>query len=329
MPIVESQFSPPWQWRNAQLQTIWPSQFRNPAIPPRTPLLMPTNDGDEILLEFCGDAGTSTSSLGILLIHGLSGSADSQYIVGLQNVFNHANIFSVAMNFRGAKAPNKMAHGYHSGSSGDLKQVVQFLTERYPQIRWLAIGFSLGGNVLLKYLGENQGNPLEGAFAVSVPLRLDICADRLDRGFSRMYRAHLLRQLRDYQMRKHGFLSEHHPEQAKILEATGFDKRHSSFRDYDDSIIAPLHGFDSAEDYYRKCSSRYFLHSIDTPTHILQALDDPFMSEAVIPDARELAPSVTLELSNFGGHVGFYLGDARFYTENRIVEWISRFNSKA
>ena len=222
MPIVNSEFTPPRPWRNAQLQTICPSLFRNPTIPHRTPVLMPTDDGDEILLEFCGDATISAKSVGILLIHGLSGSADSQYIVGLQNVSNEANIFSVAMNFRGAKAPNKMARGYHSGASGDLKQVVQFLTQQYPHIRWLTIGFSLGGNVLLKYLGENQGNPIEGAFAVSVPLRLDICADRLDRGFSRIYRAHLLRQLRAYQLRKHQFLSEHYPEQASILETTGF-----------------------------------------------------------------------------------------------------------
>ena len=329
MPIVESQFTPPLQWRNPQLQTIWPSLFRNPPIPQRTPLLMPTDDGDEIHLEFCGDSRTSTSSLGILLIHGLSGSADSQYIVGLQNALNDTNIFSVAMNFRGAKAPNKLARGYHSGASEDLKQVVQFLTEQYPQIRWLTIGFSLGGNVLLKYLGENQDNPLEGAFAVSVPLRLDICADRLDRGFSKTYRIQLLRQLRNYQLRKHQFLGKHHPEQAKILETTAFGERHRSFRDYDDAIIAPLHGFDSAEDYYQKCSSRFFLHSIDTPTSILQALDDPFMSEAVIPDAGELAPSVTLELSSFGGHVGFYQGDGHFYTENRIFDWISSFSSKA
>ena len=284
---------------------------------------MPTDDGDEILLEFCDDARTSTKSLGILLMHGLSGSADSQYIVGLQNMFNAANIFSVAINFRGAKSPNKLARGYHSGASGDLKQVVQFLTEQYPHIRWLTIGFSLGGNVLLKYLGENRGNPLEGAFAVSVPLRLDICADRLDKGFSKIYRSHLLRQLRDYQLRKHQFLGEHHPEQANILETTGFDKRHRSFREYDDAIIAPLHGFDSADDYYQKCSSRFFLNNIDTPTYILQSLDDPFMSEAVIPDSGELAPSVTLELSNFGGHVGFYQGNGQFYTEKRIIDWIN------
>lgn len=323
MPIVKSQFKPPWQWRNAQLQTIWPFRFRNPVIPQRTSLLIPTDDGDEILLEYCDGARASTSSLGILLLHGLAGSANSQYIVGLQNIFNDANIFSVAMNFRGAKAPNKMARGYHSGASGDLKQVIEFLTQQYPHIRWITIGFSLGGNVVLKYLGENQGNPLEGAFAVSVPLRLDICADRLDKGFSKIYRRHFLGQLRDEQLRKHQFLLKYDPEEATILQTTGFDKRYRSFRDYDEAIIAPLNGFASAEDYYQKCSSRYFLRNIDTPTYILQSLDDPFTSEAVIPDASELAPSVTMELTNFGGHVGFYEGNGQYYSEKRIIDWIN------
>lgn len=147
--------------------------------------------------------------------------------------------------------------------------------------------------------------------------------ERLDEGFSKIYRNHFLGLLKNDMVRKHQFLEKHNPEQARILEAIGFDKRLRSFRDYDEAIIAPLNGFESAEDYYQKCSSRSFLNSIDTPTHILQSIDDPFMSEAVIPDSGELAPSVTLELTSFGGHVGFYQGNGQFYSENRIIEWIN------
>ena len=321
MPIIESAFLPPRHLRNKHLQTLWPSLMRKPAIPPRNSHTMNTHDGDEILLETVIPETESSQALqqnnqkAVLLIHGLTGSADSQYIVGLQNFFRSTGIFSIAMNFRGAKTPNKLASGYHSGSSSDIAEIVKYLHKNYPQYQWQAMGFSLGGNVLLKYLGENPDSPLTQAFAVSVPLSLDVCATQLDQGFSKVYRNHLLSQLGQYLNKKHLHLQNINHEQAERLLQTPIHKKFSSFWDFDHEIIAPLHGFTSVNDYYQRCSSRQFLKHIQTPTHILNALDDPFLSPELIPDASELSAQVTLELSAHGGHVGFFSGKNNYYAE--------------
>ena len=275
-------------------------------------------DGDRLLLEVVeGD-----SAIGVLLLHGLSGSADSQYIIGLQNLFHRHGIYSIAMNHRGAKSPNDRARGYHSGASDDVAEAVGYVSQHYAKRCWYAIGFSLGGNVLLKYLAEHPQNPLCGAFAVSVPLRLDICATQLDTGFSRVYRQHLLSELRHYQMRKYAHLAEHFPDEAKKLATVPYDKAFNSFWDYDHDIIAPLHGYASAEDYYARASSGPMLHNVATPTRILHALDDPFMTEAVLPAADTLSPQVDMEITRFGGHVGFYAGDGKYYVEQRVAQWL-------
>ncbi len=318
MPIIKSQFVAPWYLRNPHFQTLYPSLYRNPPIPERDSYFFNTSDGDEVLLEKVIPKPIKQKRA-VFLIHGLTGDADSQYIVGLQNLLKTLGFFSIAMNFRGAKNPNRRARGYHSGSSDDLKEMIDHIHATYPEYEWQAMGFSLGGNVLLKYLGENPDSPLVGAFAMSVPFKLEMSADRLNQGFSKVYRSHLLKQLKVYLEDKYEHLSQHHPDQAKIMDTIPFSKKFNSFWDFDGEIIAPIYGFDSSLDYYQKCGCGQFLKHIKIPTHILIALDDPFLTPSMIPDESELSDSVTLELSEHGGHVGFYYGKDRYYVEELVL----------
>jgi predicted alpha/beta-fold hydrolase len=179
------------------------------------------------------------------------------------------------------------------------------------------VGFSLGGNLLLKYLGETERPRVQAAVAVSVPFLLRDAMLRLNIGASRLYRRHLMRNLKASYRSKFA----HMPSPL----AVDLDTLHDLF-DYDDRVTAPLHGFAGAEDYYARCSCRSFLRHIATPTLILHALDDPFMFTHTVPRADELGPGVTLELSRHGGHVGFVTGALpwrpRYWTEVRTLAWL-------
>lgn len=318
MPIVKSPFHPKAILRHHHIQTSWPPLFRKLNWPAREAGSIKTRDGDEILIDKV--AGKPENSIAVILIHGLTGDSDSQYIVGLQWMLQQLGVMSVAINLRGVKFPNHQAKGYHAGSSDDVEDVVLHLHKEYPDLNWWAVGYSLGGNMLLKYLGEKEDNPLTQAIAVSVPFQLDLCSSRIDRGLSRLYRNRLLNTYYDYFENKMAHLKANYPQQAERLSQFPIEKRFTSFWDLDGEIIAPLHGFDSAQDYYNKTSSLQYLKNINTPTHIIHALDDPFMTPDVLPQESDLSDAVTIELSQYGGHVGFYLGDDEYYVETVLTK---------
>ncbi len=194
---------------------------------------------------------------------------------------------------------------------------MRHLNERGPGQLLAVIGISLGGNVLLKWLGEQgEAAALTTAVAVSVPFDLDSAAHRLQRGLSRIYRNHLLGKLRQSVLRKSAL---HSPPVAlhRLPEL-------QSFHAFDDAVTAPLHGFRDVADYYRRSSSKPFLKHIRVSTLILQARDDPFLPAAALPVAGELSESTTLELSEYGGHVGFVSGNNPlrpvYWLEQRILE---------
>jgi predicted alpha/beta-fold hydrolase len=224
------------------------------------------------------------------------------------------------MHFRGCSGePNRLLRSYHSGETGDLQRVINHL--KGNGINNIALlGYSLGGNVTLKYMGETTTDPaIRCAIAVSAPMRLDICSDAMDQGFARIYQASLLRSMIKKMHLKRTLLKtsdKHFPEPQGI----------QNIRQFDDSFTAPIHGFDSAEHLYQSCSSRQFLINIDKPTLIIQSLDDPFMTAEVLPCEHELSDSVNLELSTHGGHVGF-IGDdkmrPRFWLQNRVHRFLS------
>ncbi|MFZ2406702.1 MAG: hydrolase, partial [Methylobacter sp.] len=282
-------------------------------------------DHDFIDIDYCG---TGRQPL-IILIHGLTGSSQSGYIKGLQNVLFKQGFRSAAINFRGCSGQsNNRARSYHSGETEDIDFLYQTIRLREPETPLGAVGFSLGGNVLLKWLGEQGGRlNLFAAVAVSVPLLLGVCATKLDNGFSKLYRVNLLKELKAYMRIKLQYLEgTGQSREAMKIRALGDLSAIRSFWQYDDRVVAKLHGFNDVHDYYRRSSSRQYLKSISVPTLLIQAIDDPFMTTDVLPGLNELSPSVQLEFTQHGGHVGFISGAVPFkpqyWLEQRIPEFL-------
>ncbi|WP_394560306.1 hydrolase [Aquipseudomonas alcaligenes] len=320
-------FSPAWWLPSPHLQTLFGSLCRTPPQLQRQRERLWLEDGDFLDLDWHGPH-EATAPL-VLVLHGLTGSSSSHYVLGLQQQLASQGWASVALNWRGCSGePNLLPRGYHSGVSEDVVSVVRHLQAQRPLAPLYAVGYSLGGNVLLKYLGESGGESgLQGAVAVSVPFRLDHCAERIDRGFSKVYQAHFMRELvayvRDKQQR---FTDEGHHERLAALQQLGPLEGMRTFWDFDGRFTAPLHGYADADDYYRRASSRYYLERIATPTLIIQSSDDPFVFPHSVPLSQELSASTQLELHNRGGHVGFVGGSPRrpeFYLERRIPAWLA------
>lgn len=276
-------------------------------------------DGDFIDLDWSENGSGPI----VIVLHGLEGSSDSPYARGIMHAIEQRGWRGVVMHFRGCSGePNRLARSYHSGDTGDLAYFINTLRQRGPRTPLAVVGFSLGGNVLLKWLGKAGGDaPLRAAVAVSVPYVLRGAAERLNHGFSRLYQWQLLRSLRGNVVEKR----RHIKLPLKIQDLSAL----RSFRDFDEYVTAPLHGFDSADHYYTVSSSRQYLKGITVPTLLLHSRDDPFMTEAAIPEQQELSESVALEVSARGGHVGFVAGawpwQARYWLEERIPAYLDRY----
>jgi len=316
--ITNSRFKPIWYLRNPHLQTLF-ANLVHPTFPDVSYETIDLPDGDSLDLAW----GSARGDSAVLVLHGLEGSLRSAYAKRILNALNAQGIPGIFMFFRGCNGrPNKLAQSYHSGKTDDLRFVLQHLRSRGIQ-RIALLGYSLGGNVTLKYLGESGSSSIVcAAVAVSVPMVLADCARRMDQGFSRVYQWALLNRLKSKIIQKQA-----------LLQSQGFstDIDHiDNFESFDDKFTAPSHGFESAQDYYDKCSSRQFLQSIRTPTLILHSVDDPFMTSNVIPHNDELSDHVTLELSTHGGHVGFLSGDSLIpkpWLDQRILQFVQPFLS--
>ncbi len=306
-------FVPAWWCRGPHRQTLWPFLVRRiPRVELRLERLeLP--DGDFLDLDW----SINGSGPIVIILHGLEGSSDSKYARGLLKAVHDHGWRGVVMHFRGCSdEPNRLPRSYHSGETGDLAYVVDLLRRREPATPLFVVGFSLGGNVLLKWLGQTGAQtPVNAAVAVSVPFLLGESAKRLDQGFSRVYQWGLMRSMRDAVAEKRRRMKL--PLKIEDLSAL------RTFRDFDEHITAPLHGFAGADDYYEHSSSRQYLKGIQVPTLIIHSRDDPFMTEAVIPQDGELSPAIELELYDNGGHVGF-IGGAwpwrpEYWLEGRVL----------
>ena len=326
--LIESTFKPAWWLNNAHLQTIYPALMRKtlPLSGVRRERLT-TPDNDFIDIDWYGEESLQPL---VILLHGLTGSSQSQYIKGLQRTLVLQGYRTVALNFRGCSGEfNHTARCYHSGETEDIQFLYEVLRQREPGTSFAAIGFSLGGNVLLKWLGEQGSNvSLFAAVAVSVPLVLNICATTLDSGFSRVYRKSLITELKCFVKAKQTYLEQlGSTQEADKIAQLGDLSGVKSFWQYDDRVVARLHGFKDVNDYYRRSSSRQFLKSINVKTLIIQAIDDPFMTKAVLPTLEELSSSVKLEVTQGGGHVGFIAGGKLFkpvyWIEQRVSEFLN------
>lgn len=258
----------------------------------------------------------------MVILHGLEGSMDSPYVRRLMRAVAARGWTACVMHFRGCSGvPNRLPRSYHSGDTGDIAFLLETLRQRQPASPLVAAGFSMGGNVLLKYLGETRASaPLAAAVAVSVPFDLAAAADRLDQGFSRVYQAHLIGHLR---LRMHAKLQRH----ANLPFSARDLSRVRSFRQYDDWVTAPLHGFTSADDYYARSSAAAFLGAVEKPTLVLHARDDPFLPASAVPGSRDCGPGITLEIPAHGGHIGFVTdplpGVVQPWLEEHLCEFLA------
>ena len=323
-------FTPAFGLGNPHMQTLWGPLWRTKPVLDHQRERLWLDDGDFLDLDWYG-VPTACSPI-VVVLHGLTGSSGSHYVLGQQKALAAQGWTSVAVNWRGCSGePNLLARSYHSGASEDLAAAVAHLRTQHPTAPLFAVGYSLGGNVLLKYLGESgAGSGLQGAVAVSVPFRLDQCADRIGQGFSKVYQAHFMREMLAYLKDKHRqFQHDSRQEALTALAKIGAIKtlgKMRTFWEFDDRVTAPLNGYQSVDDYYRRASSRYFLGAIETPTLIIQSEDDPFVFKHSIPETSELSACTELELHTKGGHVGFVEGSPRtprYYLERRIPQWLA------
>ncbi len=279
------------------------------------------DDSDFLDLAFSPTFDTGGTGDIVAIFHGLAGSTDSSYIRGAFHALDAAGFRVAFMHFRGCSGePNRLAHSYHAGATEDMRWFIDRLAGEHPDTPLHAIGYSLGGNALIKYLGEQGADtPLTSAVSVCPPLVIAEGAARMNRGLARGYQAYLARRMRA----QHEIKRTRYPE-LELPPAT--PQAHGSFLAIDEQLTAPLHGFDSARDYYTQASARQFLPQVRIPLTVLCARDDPFFTPAIIPTAEELAPDTVLELSDYGGHVGFIdsLSLEGRWLDRRLVELVAK-----
>lgn len=319
--LPTANFLPSWFLRGPHAQTIWGRLARPRRLVNFRREVITTPDDDDLVLDHL-DAAAPTARF--VLMHGLEGSSYSVYMQGLLAVIARAGQAATAMNFRSCARdprnlsrmlPNRQRRLYHSGETTDFDFLVRTLRAREPNVPLLAVGASLGGNVLLKWLGENPGQrDVTAAATMSVPYDLGAGADFLEHGAGRFYVARFLSTLK-----------------AKGLLRDGLDHaammRARTFREFDDAANAPLHGFTGADDYYTRSSSIRYLDKITTPTLCISAEDDPFLPREVLERARAVAsPSVEFMVTACGGHTGFIAGAlpwrCEYWAEELIVRWL-------
>lgn len=316
--IIKSDFQPAPQLLTNHAQTIWPWLLRpRPKIvTQRERVDLP--DGDFVHIDWLEQYFEGPI---VLILHGLGGSIKSKYVGGLMQALDSYGFRSVLMHFRGCSGePNHSAKPYHSGQSEDLQAVIDHIRKNETDTPLFLVGFSLGGNLLLKWLGENgYASKIEAAVAVSVPYDLAQTATRINQGFSKIYQWYLLQNLKRFARQKKSLF--HLP----IDLERAFQAK--TFYEFDDAYTAPLSGFRDADDYYQQCSSRQFLSGIKTPTLLLHAKDDPFVPEGAIPKESDLSRDVHLKISDTGGHVGFVSMSQKqglyYWVDNAIVQFFT------
>jgi uncharacterized protein len=316
------EFEAPYWLPSPHAQTVAGRFLRPKHTLPLTRVRITTPDDDFLDLDFAPQVAPDSPI--VLLLHGLEGSAERGYAFAMYNELAKRGVSSVGLNFRSCSGePNLTARFYHSGETEDIRFVVEELRRRFPHVPIGAIGFSLGGNALLKYLGEEADagrQPVAAAAAVSVPYDLAAGGEYLAHtALGRMYTRVFVKPLIEKMEQKAHLL----PANCDLERA----RKARSFREFDDAVTAPLHGFADALDYYTRSSSAQFIPRIRVPTLLLHAEDDPFLPPSAIPrEAMAQNPMVTASIQKTGGHVGFICGTPRapvFWAESNAARFIA------
>jgi uncharacterized protein len=317
MPILDSTYKPPSLLWNGHLQTIVPSVFRKVQGINYQRERITTPDGDFLDLDWSEEQSDNL----VVVSHGLEGNSTRHYVQGIIKAFNDIGWSAMGWNFRGCSGEiNNKKTFYHSGATYDLDHVVSHVIKNKKYKKVALVGFSLGGNLTLKYLGE-KGDSLPdeiiGATTFSVPLNLQSCAAEIDKRsnfiYNKRFLINLVKKIKDKSLLM--------PDE---LDAS-YCSNIKSLKEFDDLYTAPIHGFKDAEEYYQINSSMQFLKDITRPTLIINALNDPFLAPDCYP--RELLENhlmVYLETPAEGGHCGFPLKNKNnlYYTDKRAVEFL-------
>lgn len=310
-------YLPPFFLFNPHLETIFPALLRRVTLTAYTRERITTPDDDFLDLDWL----QRDSERVAIISHGLEGSSQRPYVKGMAKAL-HDNGFDVlAWNFRGCSGEiNRQLRFYHSGATDDLHTVIDHVMalRKYKSI--FLVGFSLGGNITLKYLGEGKVSPfIRKAAVFSVPMDLQSSCEKISRRANMVYSNRFVRSLKKKIRMK-----------ARMRNDLDTSKlaRIKTLTQFDDAYTAPLHGFRDAKDYYSQCSSIRFVNHIKTPTLIINTSNDPFLSQECFPAALlENHPYVKLEILSRGGHVGFtqFNKNGLYWSEQRALEFLSQF----
>jgi predicted alpha/beta-fold hydrolase len=316
-------YRPAWWLLGRHRQTVWQRLFRRQVQVTTLRVRWNTPDGDFLDIDFMDGPVASPQ---LLIVHGLEGSSDRNYVRGFLARAAKRGWRGVALNFRSCSGElNRTARLYHSGDSGDLGWVIGELAKRDPGAPILPVGISLGGNVLLKWLGEEgerAADEVRAAVAISTPFDLAAAAEKMSRGSGRLYTYSFLRTMKPKALHKaHEFPG--------LLDVDAI-RRARTWRQYDDAVTAPLHGFEDAEDYWARSSSIHVLDRIRRPVLLINARDDPFIPASSLPEgAAQRSPWLHAEFSDRGGHAGFVSGSnpfrPRYWAELRAIEYLAGF----
>ena len=315
-------FKPSILLKNCHIQTLYAPLFRKQPIPQVEIERFNLEDGDFVECYWYSNKPSDNRPI-VTLFHGLAGSFKSSYIMGVMQALDKKGFASVLMHFRGCSGkPNLLPRSYHSGDTADARAWIDYLKVNYKESTLHAIGYSIGGNMLLKLLGEDgTSSPLSSALAISAPMDLQITAKTINQGFSKRYQSHLLEPLKQTLIQKYSQF-----DMKQLLKLSTEDVRNiTTIEEFDEKYTAPINGFSSASDYYNQCSAKQFLKNIQVPTLIIHALDDPFMTPDVLPQPQELSKSVNLKVFKHGGHVGFVAGNffkPKYWLEESIVNYL-------
>jgi predicted alpha/beta-fold hydrolase len=318
MILEKSTYNPSLPFKSSHFNTIYRTLFHSLEVDYHRER-METSDGDFMDLDF---TRVGSGAL-VVILHGLEGSSESKYMQALSLVVKEEGLDSVSVNFRGCSGePNRLLSSYHSGKTADLAEVFEYLDQNHEYDRYFLVGYSLGGNMALKYLGEGRhGIPsrLDAAVAVSVPCDLRGSSEEISKFWNTVYMQRFLISLKKKTLKKMEQFPEARLERERLSKV-------NNFFDFDNLYTAPVHGFKDAFDYWEQNSCSQYLNGIRIPSLLITATDDPFLSETCYPfkEARS-HKYFHLEATRFGGHVGYNSGFGRgsgFWLEKRIVSFL-------
>ncbi|MCV2403034.1 hydrolase [Marinomonas sp. C2222] len=349
-------FHPSFILKNKHLQTVYATLFRKPLLLDTQREVFELEDGDFVDCHWLEKPEANNTKPIVILFHGLAGCYRSPYIEGAMQALRKGGYIPVIMNFRGCSGrDNKRAKTYHSGATSDAKAWIEHLKVSFPDSPLFAIGYSLGGNMLLKLLGEyghaGSTSPLTAAISISAPMQLDDSAEAIQTSFFGIYERHLLRLLKRTLIKKY----QQHDMESLLGKTPKEIQTLKTIREFDDVYTAKVNGFDGVQGYYNKSSAKQYLPHIKTNTLVIHALDDPFMTPKILPQAcldqwhknitasaslnmissnraleNEISPKVQLEIHKNGGHVGFVTGSLFkpvYYLEKRMLTYFDEFKS--